>query len=190
MALTFDDGPSESTPALLEVLAEYDVKATFFMCGRNVRRCKEIAREVVAAGHEIGNHTDSHMALYFKSSETIYREMALAQEAIHRITRVTPQLFRAPYGVRWPGLRLAQQRLHLTGVMWTAIGRDWKWPASRVSRLVLSKAVNGAIMCLHDGRELERAPDIRSTIEAMEFSLPILKERGFSFETVSQLLGV
>src|SRR5712672_3499391 len=82
LALTFDDGPSESTPALLELLAAHNIKATFFMCGTNVRRLSEIAREVAAAGHEIGNHTDSHAALYFKSPEFIYRELAVAQESI------------------------------------------------------------------------------------------------------------
>jgi peptidoglycan/xylan/chitin deacetylase (PgdA/CDA1 family) len=187
IALTFDDGPSESTPTLLEILAEHQVKATFFMCGRNVRRCREIARDVAAAGHEIGNHTDSHAALYFKSPEFIYREMALAQESIHQITRANPRLFRAPYGVRWPGLRSAQERLNLTGVMWTAIARDWKWPAPRILSLLLQEAANGAILCLHDGRGLERSPDIRATIDAVASALPILKQRGFSFETVSQL---
>ncbi len=188
IALTFDDGPSESTPALLELLAEHNVRATFFMCGQNVRRYKEIAKEVLAAGHEIGNHTDSHAALYFKSPEFIYRELALAQQSIHQITKTTPRFFRAPYGVRWPGLARAQERLQLTGVMWTSIARDWKWPASRISRLLLRRAENGAILCLHDGRALERAPDIRPTIEAVEFVLPILKERGFSLETVTEIL--
>lgn len=187
IALTFDDGPSESTPALLEILAEHDVKATFFMCGANVRRLNQVAREVASAGHEIGNHSDTHAPFYFKSPEFIFRELALAQETIHKVTRVAPKLFRAPYGVRWPGLRRAQSRLELRGVMWTAIGRDWKWPASRISRLLLSHAANGAILCLHDGRELQREPDIRATIEAMEFALPILKQRGLSFETVSQI---
>jgi peptidoglycan/xylan/chitin deacetylase (PgdA/CDA1 family) len=90
--------------------------------------------------------------------------------------------------VRWLGLRNAQQRLHLTGVMWTVIARDWKWPAARVSRLLISKASNGAILCLHDGRILHRAPDIRATIEAVESIVPALKQRGFQFETVSQIL--
>jgi peptidoglycan/xylan/chitin deacetylase (PgdA/CDA1 family) len=188
LALTFDDGPSESTPALLELLSQYDVKATFFMCGQNVRRLKEIAREVTGAGHEIGNHTDSHPALYFKSPEFIHRELALAQESISLITKAAPRLFRAPYGVRWPGLRRAQSRLNLTGVMWTSIGNDWKWPSRRIARLLISKAANGAILCLHDGRELQRAPDIRATLDALEVALPILKER-FSFETVSQLIA-
>jgi peptidoglycan/xylan/chitin deacetylase (PgdA/CDA1 family) len=72
--------------------------------------------------------------------------------------------------------------------MWTAIANDWKWPASRISRLLLQRAVNGAIFCLHDGRELQRAPDIRATLEAVELVLPILKERGFSLETVTEIL--
>ena len=186
IALTFDDGPSESTPLLLDLLAKYNVKATFFMCGQNVRRLKEIAQEVSAAGHEIGNHTDSHPALYFKSPEFIYRELALAQECISQITQ--PKLFRAPYGVRWLGLRSAQSRLKLTGVMWTAIGKDWMWPAPRISQLLLRKAENGAIFCLHDGRELRCAPDISATLEALKIVLPILKERGFSLETVSEIL--
>src|SRR5580698_3980068 len=101
LALTFDDGPSESTPALLEILAEHSVRATFFMCGKNVRRLPQIARQVAAAGHEIGNHTDSHPRLSFHSPEFIYSELALAQETIRQVTGRTPALFRAPYGVRW-----------------------------------------------------------------------------------------
>ncbi len=188
IALTFDDGPSESTPALLEILANHNVAATFFMCGKNVRRCPSIAKAVAAAGHEIGNHTDSHPRLDFHMPEFIYQEMALAQETIRATTGVLPALFRAPYGVRWFGLRSAQERLHLQGVMWTIIGRDWRWPAHRISRLILRRAGNGAIICLHDGRAMQRTPDIRETLEAVEYVIPILKERGFQFETVSQLL--
>lgn len=188
LALTFDDGPSESTPALLDLLREYDVRATFFMCGRNVRRLPAVARAVVGAGHEVGNHTDSHPRLYFRSPDFIYRELALAQETIHTVAGVTPVLFRAPYGARWFGLRHAQARLKLLGVMWTVIGRDWKWPASRISRLILRRAANGGIICLHDGRRTGRAPDIRPTLEAVEYVIPLLKESGFRFETVSQIL--
>jgi len=187
LALTFDDGPSETTPALLELLARHNAKATFFMCGLNVRRLKEIAREVAAAGHEIGNHTDSHPPLSFKSPEFIYRELARAQESIFQVTNVTPNLFRAPYGVRWPGLRRAQARLGLTGVMWTAIGRDWKWPAARISKLLIAQAKPGAILCLHDGRGVRSAPDIRATMEALEMAMPILKQRGFSLDTVTEI---
>lgn len=188
LALTFDDGPSESTPALLDLLAGHGVPATFFMCGSNVRRLPGVARAVAAAGHEVGNHTDSHPRLDFCSPEFIYRELAVAQESIHLHTGATPRLFRAPYGVRWFGLRRAQERLHLLGVMWTAIGCDWKWPRERVSRVVLNQARNGSIMCLHDGRGVRPSPDIRVTLDAVEYVIPFLKERGFHFETVSQIL--
>lgn len=188
IALTFDDGPSESTPALLEILAEHSVRATFFMCGKNVRRLPQVARQVAVAGHEIGNHTDSHLRLSFKAAEHIFGEIALAQETIRQVTGNTPTLFRAPYGVRWFGLKSAQSRLSLMGVMWTVIGHDWEWPAGRISRLVLSRAANGSILCLHDGRTIQRAPDIRPTLDAVAYVIPILKERGFEFETVSRIL--
>jgi peptidoglycan-N-acetylglucosamine deacetylase len=188
LALTFDDGPSESTPALLEVLGRHAVQATFFMCGQNVRRWPGIARAVAEAGHELGNHTDSHPRLDFHRPEFIYREIALAQEAIQTTTGSTPRLFRAPFGARWFGLRRAQRRLNLLGVMWTVIGHDWHWPSSRICQLLLRRAVNGAIICLHDGRRVEHAPDIRATLDAVQLVVPALKERGFHFETVSQII--
>ena len=143
LALTFDDGPSESTPKLLEALDKYRVPATFFMCGENVRRCPDVAREVAARGHELGNHTDSHPRLDFKSPRFIYSEMARAQETIQETTGAKPRWFRAPYGVRWFGVAQAQELLGLRGVMWTVIGRDWRWPAARVSERVLNSAANG-----------------------------------------------
>jgi len=188
IALTFDDGPSESTPALLEILARHGAPATFFQCGANVRRLPGIAREVVAAGHEIGNHTDTHARLYLKSSSFIYRELAEAEETIHRVTGARPQLFRAPYGARWFGLRDAQRRLGLMGVMWSTIALDWKWPADRVARRLLTGAGNGAIFCLHDGQRLEERPDIRVTLEAVSEVLPKLIASGFHFERVTEIL--
>src|SRR5450432_3742203 len=181
IALTFDDGPSESTPALLEILARHGAPATFFQCGANVRRLPAIAREVAAAGHEIGNHTDTHSKLYLKSSTFIYRELAAAEETIEQVTGARPLFFRAPYGARWFGLRDAQRRLGLMGVMWTTIALDWKWPAARVGRRLLNGAGNGAILCLHDGRELETRPDIRVTLEAVSEVLPKLIQSGFHF---------
>src|SRR5580693_6479854 len=74
IALTFDDGPSESTPALLEILARHGAPATFFQCGANVRRLPQVSREVAALGHEIGNHTDTHPKLYFQSARFIHSE--------------------------------------------------------------------------------------------------------------------
>jgi peptidoglycan/xylan/chitin deacetylase (PgdA/CDA1 family) len=188
IALTFDDGPSESTPELLKILARYEACATFFQCGANVRRLPEIAREVADAGHEIGNHTDTHAKLYLKSADFIYRELSAAEETIERVTGRRPRLFRAPYGARWFGLRDAQRRLGLMGVMWTTLALDWKWPASGVARRLQKGACNGAVFCLHDGRRLEARPDTRVTLKAVREVLPKLIESGFHFERVTEIL--
>jgi peptidoglycan/xylan/chitin deacetylase (PgdA/CDA1 family) len=188
IALTFDDGPSESTPELLAILAEYGASATFFQCGFNVRRLPAVAREVAAAGHEIGNHSDTHSMLHFKSAGFIYRDLASAQESIEQTTGVRPRYFRAPYGVRWFGLRSAQQRLGLMGVMWTKNTLDWKKSIDHVGQRVLDGASNGAILCLHDGRGLRARPDIRVTLGTIREVLPKLMEQGFHFEKVSEIL--
>jgi peptidoglycan-N-acetylglucosamine deacetylase len=188
IALTFDDGPSESTPQLLELLEKFGVRATFFMCGQNVARLPEIARQVADAGHEIGNHSDSHPRLDFCSREFIYRELAEAQTKIARHAGVTPKLFRAPYGVRWFGVGEAQERLGLQGVMWTIIGHDWRWPGPRIAQLLTTRSQNGAIICLHDGRLTQVGPDISPTLEAVAEAIPALQQRGFQFKTVSELL--
>jgi peptidoglycan/xylan/chitin deacetylase (PgdA/CDA1 family) len=188
IALTYDDGPSESTPELLQILARYRAPATFFQIGANVRRLPEVAREIVAAGHEIGNHSDTHPLLALKSPGFIDRELARAQETIQHATGQRPRYFRAPYGVRWFGMRQAQQRLGLGGVMWSSIALDWKRQAPNVVSRLIDGAAPGAILCLHDGRVLEQRPDIGATLQAVRELLPKLMEQGFRFEKVTDIL--
>ena len=188
IALTFDDGPSPATPQLLEILDKHGAKATFFECGVNIRRLPQIARAVFQAGHEIGNHSDTHPLLSLRSNQVIRREISRAQDAIRDTTGFTATLFRAPYGVRWFGMRQVQRELGLLGVMWTAIGLDWKLDGAAVSRRLLPAAKNGAIFCLHDGRGIATRPDVTSTIEAVRIMIPFLLDQGFRLETVSQLL--
>jgi peptidoglycan/xylan/chitin deacetylase (PgdA/CDA1 family) len=188
LSLTFDDGPSESTPALLDLLSKHNVTAIFFMCGTNVRRYPSIARQVAAAGHEIGNHTDSHPYFFRCSSAEILREIADAQQSIQDATGITPRLFRAPYGVRWFGLRAAQRKFNLLGVMWTVIARDWVLPGPEAAARLIDRSANGGILCLHDGRALDPHPDIRATLDAVERAVPVLRQHGFRFETVSEIL--
>ena len=105
IALTFDDGPSESTPQLLDFLARERVAATFFQCGVNVARLPQIAREVVAHAHQLGNHTYSHPLLALKTPGFIDSEFDRAQRVIEDETAVTPAILRPPFGVRWFGMR-------------------------------------------------------------------------------------
>ena len=188
IALTFDDGPSPATPKLLDFLAQQNVRATFFQCGRNVERHPQIARTALSAGHELGNHTDSHPHLYLRSARFIDAEFSRAQRIIQDVTGATPRLLRAPYGQRWLGMRATQRKLNLLGVMWTVLGRDWKWPAARVADLVLEKASPGGIVCLRDGRTIRPEPDVSAMLGAVKRIVPALKDQGYSFETVSDLL--
>jgi peptidoglycan/xylan/chitin deacetylase (PgdA/CDA1 family) len=188
IALTFDDGPSESTPRVLELLDKHGVHATFFQIGVNVERLPEIARAVHAGGHEIGNHSHTHPLFCFHSAEFIYREFALAQSVIRDVTGFSPTLLRAPFGARWFGFRQAQRRLGLHGVMWSAIGYDWKLKADTIVNRMLPGATDGAILCLHDGREVQTRPDIGEMIAAVGRLIPRLRDRGYKFNTVSRLL--
>ncbi len=188
IALTFDDGPSEGTPELLEYLEKEGVTATFFQCGMHVKRLPHVAGQVAAAGHEIGNHTYSHPRLPFKSADFIDAEFSEAQRVIQQETGVTPTLLRAPYGFRWMGLRAVQEKLLLLGVMWTVIGYDWRWPEEKVSEYVLRMSTPGGIICLHDGRGASMKPEIGNTIAAVKEIVPRLKDQGYRFETVTALL--
>jgi peptidoglycan/xylan/chitin deacetylase (PgdA/CDA1 family) len=188
LALTFDDGPSESTPEVLDVLARHNVPATFFQIGANVERLPAITREVRSAGHSIGNHGYEHSLYCFRAPRTIEEDLRLAQEAIQDHAGVRPVWFRAPFGARWFGLKQVQRRLGLVGVMWTVIGYDWKRKPDEVVARMLRLVSNGAILCLHDGRELRVRPDIRATVEAVRRLVPMLLDRGYKFETISRLL--
>ena len=188
VALTFDDGPSEGTPELLDYLTSQNVRATFFQCGMNVRRLPQIAGRVSAEGHEIGNHTYSHPKLPFKSREFIEHEISEAQRIIQFETGLAPMLLRPPYGFRWVGMREVQLKFALLGVMWTVIGYDWCWSESSITRYVTSRASPGGIICLHDGRATERNPDIRSTLKAVRQIVPMLRDQGYAFETISDLI--
>jgi len=188
IALTFDDGPSESTPKLLDLLHRHHIRATFFQCGMHAERLPEVTRAVSAAGHEIGNHTYSHAALYLRPGSFIAEEVGRAQEVLTSVAGTRPRVFRATYGARWFGLRRAQRENGLMGVMWTVLGLDWRLRGVEVARRLVGGASNGGIFCLHDGRERRVRPDISATIEAVEIAVPELERRGYRFLTVSELL--
>ncbi|MCB1020597.1 MAG: polysaccharide deacetylase family protein [Bryobacterales bacterium] len=187
LALTFDDGPSNETPRFLDLLAEHEVRATFFVCGANVRRRPAIARKVVSAGHEIGNHTYNHHCLLGMSRGQIWREIVETQLAIEDATGVSPSLFRPPFGVRSPSLRSVLEDLGMLEVQWTVIGNDWKWPAHRIAARVIAGAKEGGIVCLHDGHGARPMADRSQTLEALEDALPLLLHRGYRTVTAGEM---
>jgi peptidoglycan/xylan/chitin deacetylase (PgdA/CDA1 family) len=188
VSLTFDDGPSESTMDLLDVLDRWRVKATFFQCGGNVRRLPGVAQEVLAAGHEIGNHTEHHPRFDFRSGRFIYNELETAQNTIQEFVGIRPVLFRPPFGIRWFGMGRAQKKLGLQSVMWSCIGLDWRLGSSAIAARCGAAARSGAIYCLHDGREMQKKPNVRPAIEAVKRLIPELIDRGYDFETASEIL--
>jgi peptidoglycan-N-acetylglucosamine deacetylase len=188
IALTFDDGPGSATPRILDILGSYGALATFFQCGENVLRAPEISLAVRAGRHEIGNHSHTHPNFALKRPTFIMDDFTRAQHAIAEAAGEGPVLMRPPYGVRWFGFREVQEKLGLLSVMWSVIGLDWKQAAPAIAARVLAQARDGAIICLHDGRGTLRHPDTSPTIEAVRRIVPALLEKGYHFETVSQLL--
>jgi peptidoglycan/xylan/chitin deacetylase (PgdA/CDA1 family) len=188
IALTFDDGPSEWTLAVLEVLERHGIPATFFFCGRNVERHPDVARFVHSRGHEIANHTYSHPWLLPLPGGSIRAELGRTQQVIEHTTGARPQLFRPPYGCRAPGLREIELDFGLTEVLWTVIGGDWRATSPAIARRILRGAEPGAIFCLHDGDGVRPDPDRSRTVASLKDFLPVLLDDGYSFVTAGAML--
>jgi peptidoglycan/xylan/chitin deacetylase (PgdA/CDA1 family) len=188
VALTFDDGPSEDTERILNVLAAHDVSATFFMIGRNVERFPQTARRVIAEGHAIGNHSYSHPIFLYRTPRETRQQLEHAQAVITETVGLRPRLARPPCGVRTPAYFRAAQRLGLRTVQWDVAGFDWK-PRSgkRIAQDVLRQARAGSIILLHDG-DSEGKHDRTETIAALPLIIEGLRARGLRILPLSQLL--
>jgi peptidoglycan-N-acetylglucosamine deacetylase len=152
VALTFDDGPHpEATPQLLDLLDAHRARATFFVIGQFVRAHPAVVRAIAARGHQIGNHTDTHPSLVWRSPRAIEREIVRCQAAIADAVGIRPTLFRPPFGFRGPQLAAVVERCGLTRiVMWTVMGRDWTGRQQIVDAR-LSRVRDRDIIVLHDG---------------------------------------
>ncbi|MEJ2009801.1 MAG: polysaccharide deacetylase family protein [Acidobacteriota bacterium] len=154
IALTFDDGPLPPyTEQILDILQSRKVRATFFVCGKDVEQHPEIVCRIQADGHTIGNHTWSHSYLYFMSRGRIAEEIGHTQRAIYEATGSTPRLFRPPYGGRWFGLYPVLREHGMRLVQWSVNAEDWKHEASAIIASVRDGLRPGAIILLHDGRQ-------------------------------------
>lgn len=127
LALTFDDGPNPAaTPALLEVLDRHAVRATFFTMGSYARQRPELVRQVVGAGHLLGNHTMTHPRLSTQTAARVRQELADCNAALEDITGMAVRYFRPPFGARRPVVLRIARELGLTPVMWNVTGYDWE----------------------------------------------------------------
>jgi 2,3-diketo-5-methylthio-1-phosphopentane phosphatase len=188
VALTFDDGPSEDTERILEVLRAYDLKATFFMLGRQVELFSETARRVVAEGHEIGNHSYSHPIYLFRGAGATRLQLKRAQEIISTITGRQPRFARPPCGVRTPAYFAAARALGLRTVQWDVAGFDWKERTSaEIADAVLRDASAGSIILLHDADSALKR-DRSATVAALPIIIEGLKTRGLNVVPLTQLL--
>jgi peptidoglycan/xylan/chitin deacetylase (PgdA/CDA1 family) len=180
VALTFDDGPHpETTPALLDALDRAGVRATFFLVGENARRWPELARRIAAAGHVVGNHTQRHRLLVFRTQAQLEEEIAACQRTL-RTLGLQPSLFRPPHGFKPVGLHRALARHRLRLVAWQGAVRDTDAPgAAAVAARVLRRARPGRIVLLHDN------PTTRGhTAEALAAIVEGCRARGLTFVTL------
>jgi peptidoglycan/xylan/chitin deacetylase (PgdA/CDA1 family) len=187
--LTFDDGPNQSaTERILETLATFSVPAAFFMVGNHARRYQEIGRLVAVGGHEVGNHTQSHVKLHLLSPRRIRRELESAHNTIAETTGVAPRFFRAPHGYRNPFVAAAVRRLGYRVFGWSFGVWDSARPgAAEIRRRVRAKLRPGAIVLLHDGDGYDPNGDRSQTAEALPGVIQDIRDRGLTFGRLSDL---
>ncbi len=190
LALTYDDGPNDPhTYRLLEVLARYGVKATFFLIGSFVRQRPEIARAVSAAGHVIGNHTMTHPNLIFRSDGEVRRELQDCERALDEAGVSHAALFRPPHGGRTPSVLRTSRRLGLEPIMWSVSGWDWNPHAPEtIVSIVRKQIVGGDVILLHDGGHKKFGTDRASTVRATELMLERFKGEGYELVTVPEMM--
>lgn len=195
LALTYDDGPNPArTPDLLDLLARYDARATFFLIGRWAEREPALIRETVAAGHAIGNHTFSHPTMPAHGARAIREELRRCRDAVEasgeRLSTIGgAALMRPPYGRRRPGTLRTLREEGYVPVMWSVTGYDWRrtTTARAITRRCL-RATDGDIVLLHDGSDAEPARDTGRTIDATAALLERLSAEGYRFVTVPELV--
>jgi peptidoglycan/xylan/chitin deacetylase (PgdA/CDA1 family) len=192
IALTIDDGPNPAvTPHLLELFDRYSARATFFLIGKFARACPDLVKEISARGHLLGNHSDTHANLVFRSRARIRDELVRCQDAIAAATHAEPpRWMRPPYGYRSPLLHGEIRRAGMRGVvMWSKICRDWRPQPperliERLSRVARPDQPRGDIVVLHDGDYRALGGDRHHVVAALEHWLPRWRDAGMEFVTM------
>jgi len=186
VALTFDDGPGATlTPAVLDLLGRYEAKATFFPIGRELEKYPDLARRVLAEGHEIGCHTYSHVYLKGPAEARLRSELDRCEKLFPEVLGLRPTLF------RFPGLFYTDSLVKVAGQRGYSViscsldSFDWRIKsAGQVARRVTGLIRPGDIVLMHDGDWI----DSRRAVEALTTILRELQAQGYRLVTVSELI--
>ena len=181
VALTFDDGPDPViTGKIVDTLARYQVKASFFFIGWRATSYADVAKKVARAGHDIGNHSYSHKDLKELDLEEARQEIRKAQNAIKAATGVTPKWFRPPYGSYNDDIRAIAKEEGASIVLWNLTPDDWKNPGEAVIRKrVTSSVKDGSIVLLHVREQ---------TLSALPRLIEELTEMGYELVGLSEII--
>lgn len=187
LALTYDDGPNPPyTESLLDVLHEFDAKATFFTIGKNVENNLATAHRIVAEGHELGNHSYSHQKLVNINLDTIRSEIQKADNIISDLGGQSDIHFRAPLGLKRVRLPWELARRKKTNILWNVDPKDYETPGpEKIADRIVNNVEPGSIVLLHDG-----GGDRSQTVAATKIVLQKLQQKGYQFKTISELLAL
>ncbi len=185
IALTFDDGPHPRyTDEILAILAQYNISATFFVIGENVEQYPDVTKRVIEAGHEIGNHTYSHIYMNSGNIKPMSAEIEKTNTLLRENFGYNTKLIRPPGGLYGDNALLCAQSFGSSVILWTVDTRDWAHtPSEKISEYVISTVKSGDIILMHDYVS-GRSP----TPAALKVIIPTLIKNGFSFVTISELL--
>ncbi len=194
MALTFDDGPHPVyTPAILDLLQNYQAKATFFAIGQHLAQYPDIAQTLVAQGHELANHTFSHPDLNRKFRQDIHREIQHTDDLLAPWLRQLPSYFRPPYGHANLLVMATLKAMGRPLIFWDIDVQDWNGlSVEHMLSLLQQSAHPGAIVLMHDsGPALPGSPPVnrQNTVELVQQILATYSPQGYRFVTLSDLLA-
>ncbi|NEA51038.1 polysaccharide deacetylase family protein [Streptomyces sp. SID10815] len=183
IALTFDAGPSENSARLLDILKEKQVPATFFLLGaRHIEKYPELVKRMAAEGHEVASHTWDHKILTKISEQEIREELKRPNDAIERLTGRKPTLMRPPQGRTNDTVQRVSKEMGMSEVLWSVTAKDYTTTDSAlITKRVLDQVSRDGIILLHD--------IYQGTVPAVPGIIDALKQRGYVFVTVPQLIA-